>query len=199
MEIEEIAESIAEHEAKEEKEDNFRRRTAVLISLLAMVLAITALGGNKTTKDLIATNIRVSDTWSFYQAKGVRETSTKLALDQVETMLVTPDLPAPVKARLQDLTARYRDNITHYETETDGSGRKELKAKAEALEHQRDEVEHREHGFALAEAALQIAIVLASAAAATDTRFLVKGAAAIGVLGTLLSVNAFFLLVHLPS
>ena len=199
MEIEQIAETIAEREKQEEKEDHFRRRTALLISALAMVLAITALGGNKTTKDLLADNIRVSDTWSYYQAKGVRETSTRLALDQVETMLVTPDLPAPLKARLEEPVRHYRDAITHYETESDGSGRKELKAKAEELEHRRDEAEHREHGFALAEAALQIAIVLASAAAATDTRFLVKAAAALGVVGLLLSVNAFYLFVHLPS
>lgn len=199
MEIEEIAESIAEHEAKEEKEDNFRRRTAMLISVLAMVLAITALGGNKTTKDLLAANIKVSDTWAYYQAKGVRETATRLALDQVETLLTTPDLTPPVKTRLDEVQKRYRDAIGHYESESDGSGRKELKARAEELEHQRDEAEHREHGFALAEAALQIAIVLASAAAATDTRFLVKASMALGLLGALLSANAFFLLVALPG
>ena len=37
-----------------------------------------------------------------------------------------------------------------------------------------------------------------SAAGASGVRVLVKGAAAVGVIGTLLAINAFFLLVEVP-
>ncbi|MDR3436816.1 DUF4337 domain-containing protein [Telmatospirillum sp.] len=198
MEINEIAETIAEREAKDEKEDGFRRRTALLISVLAMILAITAIGAGKTSKELIGTAITVSDTWAFYQAKGTRETATKLAIDTVEAQLAAPAVTPEVRKLLEDQLQRYRDAVTHYETEADGSGRKELASKARSLEHERETLEVRENHFALAEGLLQIAIVLASAGVTTGARFLVKGAAGLGGVGALLAVDAFTLLVILP-
>lgn len=198
MEINEIAETIAEREAKDEIEDLFRRRVALLISVLAMVLAITALGGNKTGKELIGTAIAASDTWAYYQAKGIRQTATQLAADDVETLLAAPSATPEMRSLLEGRLQRYREAIRHYETESDGSGRKELAAKARHLEHERELAEQRETAFAYAEALLQIAIVLASAGVTTGARFLVKFAGVVGAGGSLLSVNAFFLLVALP-
>ncbi len=198
MEISEIAETIAEREAKDEKEDGFRRRTALLISILAMILAITALGSNKTSKEMIGTAIAASDTWSYYQAKGTRSTATQLAADTVQAQLTAPALAPETRKLLEEQLGRYREAIRHYETEADGSGRKELAAKARELEHERDEAELKEHHFALAEGLLQIAIVLASAGVTTGARFLVKGAAVLGLGGAVLAVDAFTLLVVLP-
>jgi len=198
MEISEIAETIAEREAKDEHEEGFRRRTALLISGLAMVLAITALGANKTSKELIGSAIAASDTWAFFQAKGIRQTETGLAADAVETALAEPNTTPEVRTRLEGLLAHYRDAIKHYETESDGSGRKELAAKARTLEHEREMAEVRESHFAFAEGLLQIAIVLASAGVTTGARFLVKAAGGLGLIGTLLAVDAFTLLVVLP-
>lgn len=199
MEINEIAETIAEREAKDEREEGFRKRTALLISALAMVLAITALGSNKNGKELIGTAISVSDTWAYYQAKGIRQTATSLAADEVETQLADPALTSPeLRRMLETRLARYKDAIRHYDTEADGSGRKELAAKARHLEHEREAAEIRESHFALAEGLLQIAIVLASAGVTTGARFLVKTAGAFGVLGALLSLDAFTLAVVLP-
>ncbi len=199
MEINEIADTIAEHEAKEEKEHVGRRRVALLISALAMVLAITALGGNKTTKQLIALSIESSDTWAFFQAKTLRQAVLSLSADDAEGQLAAGhDLPAEVRLGFEARIKKYRDTATRYESEADGSGRKELMAKARHIEHEREIAEKREASFAYAEALLQIAIVLASAAVASGVRFLVKGAAAVGVIGTLLAINAFFLLVEIP-
>ena len=198
MEINEIAETIAEREAKDEREDSFRRRAALLISILAMVLAITVLGGNKTGKELIGAAIAASDTWAFYQAKGVRQTATQLAVDAVETELAAPGTSPEVRRLLDLRLARYRDAIKHYESEADGSGRKELAAKARQIEEERDSAERREALFAFAEALLQIAIVLASAGVTTGARFLVRAAAGVGVAGTIMAADAFTLLVALP-
>jgi hypothetical protein len=198
MEINEIAETIAEREAKDEREEGFRRRTALLISFLAMVLAITALGSGKTSKQLVETAISVSDTWAFFQAKGVRQTATQLAMDAAEAQLAGPNVTADLRKVLEGQMQRYREAIGHYEAEADGSGRKELSAKARDLEHERDTLEIKENHFALAEGLLQIAIVLASAGVTTGARFLVKGAAALGMVGAVLAVDAFTLWVVLP-
>jgi hypothetical protein len=198
MEISEIAETIAEREAKDEREEGFRKRTALLISALAMILAITALGSNKTSKELLGSAIAASDTWAFYQAKSIRQTATALAADEVETLLAEPTSSPEARQRLETRLSRYREAIKHYESEADGTGRKELAAKARDLEHERETAEVREGHFALAEGLLQIAIVLASAGVTTGARFLVKAAGVLGIFGTLLAADAFTLLFVLP-
>jgi hypothetical protein len=197
-EIKEIAEGIAEFEKKEEKEDGFRRMVAVLISVLALLLAITALGSNRTNKELFGASIQASDTWGFYQAKTIRQTAFALAADEADGLAAIPGLPPEAKATLTGKAQKYRDTVLRYESEADGTGKKELMDKAREIEHQRVEAEHREHFFGIAEALLQIAIVLASAAVASGVRFLVGFAGVFGLSGLLLSINAFTLLVALP-
>ena len=198
MEIEDVAEQVAEFEKKEEKEDSFRRMVAVLISVLALLLAITALGSNRTSKELFGASIQASDTWSFYQAKTIRQTAFLLAADEADSLGAIPNLPPEAKAALTAKAQKYRDTATRYESEADGTGKRELMAKAREIEHQREEAEHQEHYFGFAEAMLQIAIVLASAAVASGVRFLVGFSAGLGLFGLLLSINAFTLLVALP-
>ncbi|HLN24690.1 MAG TPA: DUF4337 domain-containing protein [Patescibacteria group bacterium] len=198
MEVNEVAEQIAEFEKKEEKEDGYRRMVAVLISVLALLLAITALGSNRTSKELFTANIRASDTWNFYQAKTIRQTAFSLAADEAESLGSIPNLSPEAKTALAAKAQKYRDTATRYESEADGTGKKELMLKAREIEHQREEAEHREHYFGFAEAMLQIAIVLASAAVASGVRFLVGLSVGLGVFGLLLSINAFTLLVALP-
>jgi len=78
------ADAIAE--ASEERRahtESFRRRAAVSIGLLAMLLAISGLGGGNATKEMLNANIQASDTYAFYQAKTIRQTSNQLAADEL--------------------------------------------------------------------------------------------------------------------
>ena len=65
--------------AEEEHHTNhqFRRRAAIVIGVLAMLLAISGLGGGNATKKMPAANIQSADTYAFYQAKNIRQTSTR--------------------------------------------------------------------------------------------------------------------------
>src|SRR5579859_983750 len=101
METTEAADHIAEagdHHAHAEhgpvSDATFRKRVGLFISLLAVLLAITSTGGSNAMKLAINANIERSDAWNFYQARNIRETSTKLAEDQLELMLARDaDLP----------------------------------------------------------------------------------------------------------
>src|SRR5437762_13526086 len=93
--IQEAAEGQA-HEAR------FRRRAAVAIGVLAMLLAISGLGGGNATKEMLNANIQASDTYAFYQAKAIRQTSNQLAADQLEALLVVNStVSADARATLQ--------------------------------------------------------------------------------------------------
>src|SRR3982750_4880526 len=89
MEASDAAEHILELNEGEGRagDEKFRLRVALTIAFMAMLLAITSLGGGNAAEDIMNNNIQASDTWAFYQAKTIRKTSTELAADALETQL----------------------------------------------------------------------------------------------------------------
>ena len=194
----EIPEGIDEHH---HHPDRFRRLAAIYVGVVAMLLAISALGGGKATKEMLAANIRVSDTYSFAQAKYLRQTSYELAADQIEAQLTAyPSIPDDARESMKALITRYRAAAARYASDpASGEGRRELLATAKDWEKVRDHAEAQDPNFQLAAALFQIAIVLASVAIAASSWPLLGVSAASAACATLLSVNGFFLFVHLPS
>jgi hypothetical protein len=191
-----------EHEREEEHRDKaFRRFSAIYVGVVAMLLAISALGGGKATKEMISASIRVSDTYSFAQAKYDRQTSYDLAAAQLEAQLAEqPTMPDAAKASLTALIDKYRNAAVHYASDpSTGEGRKELLAKAKEWEKIRDHAEAQDPNFQFAAAFFQIAIVLASVAITANSRALLGLSAAAAGVATLLGINGYFLLVALPT
>jgi Domain of unknown function (DUF4337) len=185
---------------------NARRPTAfgvvrlLRLGVLAMLLAIAGLGGGNATKEMLNANIQASDTYAFYQAKNIRQTSTQLAADELQAFLIThPELAADAQKQLNDEIDRYRATVARYESEpATGEGKQELLPKALAFEQRRDRAARQDPNFDFAEALFQIAIVLGSVSiVATSRRLLVLGIG-LGALATLLMVNGFLLLFDLP-
>jgi len=68
--------------------DPFKSRAALLVSVLAMVLAVASLGGSNAAKDATQHNILAANAYAFYQAKNIRQTAYKIAADQLEAELL---------------------------------------------------------------------------------------------------------------
>ena len=202
-EASEIAERIhAPHEAAHsaEADANFRKLTGIYLGIVAMLLAITALGGSNATKTMVNANIQASDIYAYYQAKDIRQTVYQLTAEQLDSeLLALPDMPEAAKAKIQDRINRYRERVERYESDPKtGDGKKELLEKAKEWEARRDQAAERDPNFDFAEALFQIAIVLGSVSIVAASRSLVKLSAALAVAGSLLMLNGYFLLVHLP-
>src|ERR1700745_997382 len=93
VKVTEIAEKIhgEEHEAHTAAADaNFRKYTGIYLGIIAMLLAITALGGAHATKTIVNANIQASDTYGFYQARNIRQTVYQIAAEGLEADLVAP-------------------------------------------------------------------------------------------------------------
>src|SRR5689334_18207982 len=165
-----------------------------------MLLAITALGGAHATKTIVNSNIQASDTYGFYQARNIRQTAYQIAAEQIEAeLLAQPEMPDAAKAKIAEIVKRYRDRAERYESDPKtGEGKKELLAKAKELEARRDHAAERDPNFDYAEALFQIAIVLGSVSIVAASRPLVHLSGILAVGGTLLMLNGYFLLVHLP-
>lgn len=176
-------------------ESSFKTHSALLVSILALVLAVSALGGSNATKDATMENIQASNAYGFYQAKNQRQTAYKIAADQLETQLIRNDLPKQAREALQQQLAKYRETVKRYESEPEtGEGKKELLAKAKMHEQNRDVAMKRDPWFDYAGALLQIAIVLTSLAIITSRKFFFHLSVVLGALGTVFTVQGFFLL-----
>jgi hypothetical protein len=195
------AEDAAEMMDQEKTKDRFKQRAAVLIAVLAMILAITGLGGSNAGKEAVNNNVLASNYWNFFQAKNMRQTSIALAADQFElAFLNDPALPEDAKAALKKKIEGYRKTVARYDSEPEtGEGKKELIVKAKEHEALRDHALKQDPYFDYAEALLQIAIVLISVAIVADLVWLSFVGGALGILGTLLMINGYTLLVAVPG
>ena len=203
VEATEIAEKIRgeEHEAHRAAADaNFRKFTGIYLGIIAMLLAITALGGANATKTMLNTNIQASDTYGFYQARNIRQTAFQIAAEQLEADLeAQPAMPDAARSKIERMVKRYRERVDRYESDpSTGDGKKELLAKAKEFEAKRDHAAERDPNFDFAEALFQIAIVLGSVSIVAASRSLVKMSGVLAIAGILLMINGYFLLVHLP-
>jgi hypothetical protein len=202
-EASEIAERIhahAEEPHSAEADASFRKLTGIYLGVVAMLLAITALGGSNATKTMTNANILASDIYGYYQAKDIRQAVYRLTAEQLEAeLLAQPGMPDAARGKIEDAIKRYRDRADRYESDpSTGAGKQELLAKAKELEARRDQAAERDPNFDFAEALFQIAIVLGSVSIVAASRSLVKLSAALAVAGSLLMVNGYFLFVHLP-
>jgi hypothetical protein len=139
-------------ESRSEREAHIKDKAGWVITVLAALLAInTYIAGNNSSKVLNNT-IKANDTWAFYQAKSIKQTLAEMAKDDAEYK------KQPEKA------AKLQAKIDRYESDPEkGEGKKELMAKARALEAERDEIRKRSPWLTFAGSAFQIAIVLLTA------------------------------------
>ncbi|HLL77411.1 MAG TPA: DUF4337 domain-containing protein [Pyrinomonadaceae bacterium] len=209
MDANDAAEAVAEARAENDAEERFRSRVALLIAFMAMLLAITSLGGGNAAEDIFNNNIQASDTWNFYQAKNIRQTAFRLAADELESELTVSggSMSPEARAALEQKIKTYRDTVARYESEPDredpanpirGEGKKELTARAKHYESLRDRAQDQDPNFDFAEALFQIAIVLASVAILANSRMIVVVSLAAGAVATVLMINGYFLLFPLP-
>jgi hypothetical protein len=188
------------HHAHHADSDAFRRLAAIYVGIVAMLLAIASLGGGHVTKEMLNANIQASDTYAFAQAKYLRETVYQLAADQMEFGLnQLPGLPDAEKAKAAQRIEHYRSSAARYDNDpASGEGRQRLLAKAKDWERKRDLASEQDPNFEFAGALFQISIVLGSVSIVAVSRPLLGLSAAVSVVAILLTINGYFLIVHLP-
>jgi hypothetical protein len=182
--------------------DRQNKRIALVISVLALFLAFTETLGKSAQTSALNFQIEASNLWNFFQAKNIRRTATIVAGEQAKIELASATdegRKAALAKQIEEWTktaARYRSEPEAAEGK--GEGTVELARRAKEMEHDRDLALNKYHYFEFASAALQIGIVLCSAAVITGMILLVYVAGGLGVLGLIFTAMAlFFPHVHL--
>jgi hypothetical protein len=170
--LERAHETIEEHGGHA---DPWARRVALLISFLAAALAITDIGGKAAQNAYLTHHVALSNDWAFYQAKNLRAI---VRISEADVLASLPNAQDPgVQARITE-AHEYSDRMR--DDPKGGEGMKQLAARAQHQEGERDEAAHRYHNYEYSVGALEIAIVLASVSVVTRIRGLTYGALAIG-------------------
>src|SRR5262245_1593002 len=192
MAMEEVVDRL-----KSDKEEG-KKWVGVYIGVLAVLLAISNVGGANAAKDATRTNIEASNTWAFYQAKNIRRISFTLAADELELLLATQQsLAAPAKKSVEDKLKSYRAEADRLKRDQE-DGMDVLLVKAKSLEVERDIALRKDPYFDWSQALLQIAIVLASVNLIIGNIMLLGLSGGLSALGILLMINGYTLLLRLP-
>src|SRR6266513_6087716 len=139
--------------------DPANKKVALLISVLALVLAFSETLGKATQTSALAHHLEASNLWAFFQAKTIRQTTVRTAAEEMEAQF---GQKAPEAVRKQIET--WKKTAERYQSEPEtNEGRKELMARAKEMEKKRVRAMAAYHKCEIASAAVQIAIVLASA------------------------------------
>jgi Domain of unknown function (DUF4337) len=174
-----------EHEHAHEKQAGVsqNRKIALLIAIIALFLALSETLGKSAQTRGIELNIKASDTWNFFQAKTIRQTTLRTAAEALAVDVAgRPDDAA--KAEMIKQIERWRATVARYDSDPkEKDGRKELRAQAEEYERVRDVAMARYHNYEFGSAAYQIGIVLASAAVITGMMALAYGGIGLLVVG----------------
>jgi hypothetical protein len=187
-----MAHEELEHAEHVEHAAHSNKKIALLIAFLALGLAISETLGKSAQTNALTDNIRASDTWAFFQAKTIRQTTLRTAAQAVELALAATE-DEPKKAAMTKQIDDWQKTVARYESEPEtDEGRKELTRRAQAAEHARDLALGSYHQYEYASAAYQIGIVLASSAVITGMVALAYGAGGLGLIGIAFTIFGYF-------
>jgi hypothetical protein len=170
--------------------EEFGRHAAVLVSVLAALLAIATILGNRATTEALLSQQKASDAWNEFQANSLKRHVNEDGASMLR--ILAAGTPGEAEAR-QQADALDQAVATKYRPTQDT-----LQHKAEELEHERDAAETRHRGLQVAEAAFQLGIVLSSISIIAHAVSLLWAGGFLGVLGVLLLANGIVLAVPLP-
>jgi hypothetical protein len=180
------------HDEGHKPAENQNKKIALLIAVIALFLALSETLGKSAQTAGIELNIKASDTWNFFQAKTIRQTTLRTAAEALAAEVATRSDDA-YKASMTKQLEAWNATVKRYDSDPkEGDGRKELRARAEQFERDRDVAMSRYHNYELGSAAYQIGIVLASSAVITGMIALAYGAGGLGLVGLLFTGLGLF-------
>jgi hypothetical protein len=176
-------------EAAEKASEN--KKVALLIAALALALALTEVAGDDAKTEAQLRNVESANLWAFFQARAIRQTILGAEADRATLDASQISDPAS-RAAFEQQIQRWRGTIARWESEPETrEGRRELMERARSAEASRDRAMAADGRFDAASAAIQVGIVLASAAIITTMPILAWVGGALGFFGAVLSALTF--------
>ena len=169
-------------ESRSEREAHIKDKAGWVITVVAALLAVNTYIANGISGGILTNTIRANDTWNFYQAKSIKQTIAENARDDAAARKDTK--------KVQELT----EKIDRYESDpVKNEGKRELMAKARALEAARDEAKLHSPWLTFAGSAFQLSIVLLSASILAVSMGMFWASIGVGLIGSILMSQGIWL------
>ena len=169
-------------ESRSEREAHIKDRAGWVITVIAALLAVNTYIANGISSQVLTNTLKINDTWSFYQAKSIKQTIAENARDDAVARNDTK--------KVQELTAK----IDRYESDpVKNEGKRELMARARALEAERDEARKHSPWLTFAGSTLQLSIVLLSASILAVSMGMFYASIGVGLVGAVLMAQGIWL------
>ena len=175
-------------EALEDAVEAEDKKVALLIAILALFLALAEAGAKNAQHHATELNIQSSDLYNFYQAKKVRASIAETAAQTLEAERGAV-ADAQTQAAIDKQIEAWKAAVARYEKDpkTPEDSLDALQERAKQAGEGRELFNRRLEHFEYASGALQIAVVLASAAIITGVATLAWIAGALGLAGAILA------------
>jgi hypothetical protein len=168
--------------SRSEREAQIKDKAGWVITVLAALLAINTYIASGNSSKVLNNTIKANDTWAFYQAKSIKQTLAEQSYDDA------------IDKKQFEKAEKFKAKIERYESDPKtGEGKKELMAKARALEAERDEIRKSGPWMTFAGSAFQISIVLLSASILAVSMNLYWASIVVGALAALLMSQGLWL------
>ena len=168
--------------SRSEREALIKDKAGLVIVIMALFMAVTTYFANMHSGAVLKNTLKATDTYSFFQSKSIKQA---IAEGQRDDYLARGD-----KVKAEKLDAK----IARYESDPEkGEGKKELLAKARALEAERDDVRKHTPWLTFAGSAFQLSIVLLSASILAVSMGMFYASVGVGLIGALLMSQGIWL------
>jgi Domain of unknown function (DUF4337) len=178
----EASEANELQEQHEKARESSLRPVSFTMSVFAVLVAVVTVLGHRAHTESVLQQARAVDQWNIYQAKKIRQYNTQLTIDIISTLHVR-DSDAE-----QKLLDTYSAHLAKWSGEL-----KEEAAKATELEREVHKSERHAARFDLAEALLEIALVITSITLLTRQRGYWYLGMGFGVAGVSIAAWVFFI------
>ena len=168
--------------AEKGSENQAMRPVAFTMSLLAVLVAVSTVMGHRTHTEAILFQSKASDIWNEYQARHIRAHDTELASGLLSALTVS-DKTAAAKTlqKWNEALAKSAQDL------------KDAQEQARGYDEKVEFAEHKANRFDLAEALLEIGLVITSVTLLTRSRIYWYLGIVFSVGGILSAVSAYFL------
>ena len=168
--------------SRSEREASIKDKAGWLITVLAALLAINTYISSGNSSKVLNNTISANNTWAFYQAKSIKQNLAEMARDDA------------IDKKQFEKADKLKAKIDRYESEpATGEGKKELMAKAQKLELERDVIRKSGPWLTFAGSAFQIAIVLLTASILAVSMSLYFASIGVGLFAALLMSQGLWL------
>ena len=174
-----MAEEIKKAPTRSEREAAIKDKAGLVIVVMALFLALNTYFANSFSGAALTNLIKASDTYSFYQAKSIKQSIAEGQLEDSKD----PKRRAELAAKIE----RYESDPVKKE------GKKELLAKARAYEEARDEAKLHSPWLTFSGMLFQLAIVLLSASIIAVDMRMYWASWGVGALALLLMAQGIWL------